>query len=51
MDEDIPAYSTDHKLEEQLEDVQKLLKELNLKNQDIWCTKYSTAEHSKDNCR
>ena len=35
MDEDIPAYSTDHRLEEQLEIVQKSLKELNLKSQDI----------------
>ena len=35
MDEDIPAYSTDHRLEEQLETVQKSLKELNLKSQDI----------------
>ena len=51
MDEDIPVYLMDHRLEEQLEIVQKSLKELNLKNQDIWCTKCSTAEHSKDNCR
>ena len=51
MDEDIPAYSTDHKLEEQLEIMQKYLKEINLKSQDIWCTKCSTAGHSKDNCR
>ena len=32
IDEDILAYSTDHKLEEQLESVQKSLKELNLKS-------------------
>ena len=32
MDEDIPAYPTDHRLEEQLKSVQKSLKELNLKN-------------------
>ena len=32
MDEDILAYSTDHKLEEQLEIMQKYLKELNLKS-------------------
>ena len=51
MDEDIPAYSTDHRLEEQLENVQKSLKELTLKNQEIWCTNCSTAGHSKDNCR
>ena len=50
MDEDIPTYSTDHRLEEQLESVKKYLKELNLKNQDIWCTKCSTTGHSKDNC-
>ena len=31
MDEDIPAYPVDHKLEEQLEIMQKYLKELNLK--------------------
>ena len=35
MDEDIPAYPTDHRLEEQLENVQKSLKELSLKNQEI----------------
>ena len=35
MDEDIPAYPTDHHLEEQLENVQKSLKELTLKNQEI----------------
>ena len=51
MDEDIPTYSTDHRIEEQLEIVQKSLKELNLKNQDIWCTKCSTTGHSKDNYR
>ena len=50
MDEYILAYPTDHRLEEQLEIVQKSLKELNLKSQDIWCTKCSTAGHSKDNC-
>ena len=32
MDEDIPAYPTNHRLEEQLESVEKSLKELNLKN-------------------
>ena len=51
MDEDIPAYPTDHRLEEQLEIMQKSLKELNLKSQDIWCTKCSTVGHSKDNYR
>ena len=51
MDEDIPAYPMDHRLEEQLENVQNSLKELTLKNQEIWCTKCSTAGHSKDNCR
>ena len=51
MDEDIPTYPTDHKIEEQLENVQKSLKELTLKNQEIRCTKCSTAGHSKDNCR
>ena len=51
MDEDIPAYPTDHRLEEQLEIVQKLLKDLNLKSQDVWCTKCSMTRHSKDNCR
>ena len=51
MDEDIPVYPMDHRLEEQLEIVQKSLKELNLKSQDIWCTKCSMAGHSKDNCR
>ena len=49
MDEYIPTYSTDHRLEEQLESVHKYLKELNLKNQEIWCTKCSMAGHSKDN--
>ena len=49
MDEDSPTYSTDHKLEEQLEIMQKYLKELNLKSQDIWCMKCSMARHSKDN--
>ena len=39
MDEDIPTYSTDHKLEEQLEIMQKSLKELKLKSWDIWYTK------------
>ena len=31
MDEDIPAYPMDHRLEEQVQIVQKSLKELNLK--------------------
>ena len=51
MDEDIPAYSTDDRLEEQLEIVQNSLKELNVRSQDIWCTKCSTTEHSKENYR
>ena len=51
MDEDIPAYPTNHRLEEELEIVQKYLKELNLKSQDIWCMKCSTTGHSKDNYR
>ena len=51
MDEDFPAYPTDTRLEKQLEIMQKSLKELNLKNQDIWCTKCSTTGHAKDNCR
>ena len=51
MDEDFPAYPTDTRLEEQLEIMQKSLKELNLKNQDVWCTKCSMAGHTKDNCR
>ena len=32
MDEDFPAYPTDNRLEEQLEIMQKYLKEINLKN-------------------
>ena len=51
MDEDIPAYPTDHRIEEKMESVQKSLKELSLKNQEIWCTKCSMAGHTKDNCR
>ena len=51
MDEDIPAYPTDHRLEEQLENMQKSLKELTLKNQEIWCTNCSMTGHLKDNCR
>ena len=51
MDDDIPAYPMDHKLEKQLEIMQKYLKELNLKSQDICCTKCLTVGHSKDNCR
>ena len=51
MDEDFPAYPTDTRLKEQLEIMQKSLKELNLKNQDVWCTKCSMAGHTKDNCR
>ena len=51
MDEDFPAYPTDTRLKEQLEFMQKSLKELNLKIQDVWCTKCSTTGHSKDNYR
>ena len=35
MDEDFPAYPTNTRLEEQLKIMQKSLKELNLKNQDV----------------
>ena len=35
MDEDFLSYAIDIRLEEQLEIMQKLLKELNLKNQDV----------------
>ena len=38
MDEYFPAYPVDTKLNERLEIMQKYLKEMNLKNQDIWCT-------------
>ena len=31
--------------------MQKSLKELKLKNQDVWCTKYSITGHTKDNCQ
>ena len=51
MDEDFPSYPTDTRLEEQLEIMQKYLKELKLKSQDIWCTKCSLTGHLKDNCR
>ena len=51
MDEYLPAYPTDTRLEEQLEIMKKSLKEMNLKNHDIWCTKFSTAGHTKDNYR
>ena len=49
MDEDFLAYPTDTRLEEQLEIMQKSLKEMNLKNQDVWCTKCSTVRHTEDN--
>ena len=51
MDEYFPAYPIDTRLEEQLEIMQKYLKELNLKNQDVWCKKCPTSGHTKDNCR
>ena len=51
MDKDFLAYPMDAILEEQLEIMQKYLKELNLKNQDTWCTKCSTTGHTKDNCQ
>ena len=51
MDEDFPSYPTDTRLEEWLEIMQKSLKEMNLKNQDVWCTKFSMTGHTKDNCR
>ena len=35
MDEDFPTYPVDTTLEERLEIMQKSLKELNLKNQDV----------------
>ena len=51
MDEDYPTYPTvDGRIKEQLEIIQKYLRELNLKGQEIRCTKYSTANHTKDNC-
>ena len=51
MDEYFLAYPMDNRLEEQLEIMQKSLKELNLKNQDVWCKKFSMTGHTKDNCR
>ena len=50
MDEDFPSYPTDTRLEEKLKIMQKSLKEMNLKNQDVWFTKCSMTENSKDNC-
>ena len=51
MDEGFPTYPMDTRLEEQLKIMQKSLKEMNLKNQDVWCTKCSTVRHSKDKYR
>ena len=51
MDEDFPEYPIDIRLEEQLEIMQKSLRELNLKNQDVQCTKCSMVGHTKDNCQ
>ena len=51
MDEDYPTYPVvDSRIEEQLEIMQKYLRELKLKGQDIWCTKCSTTDHTKYNC-
>ena len=50
MDKYFPEYPMDTRLEEQLEIMQKSLKELNLNNQGVWCTKSSTTRHTKDNC-
>ena len=51
MDEYFLAYPFDTSLEEQLEIMHKYLKEIKLKNQDVWCTKCSMAGHTKDNFR
>ena len=52
MDEDYPTYpAVNLRIEEQLEIMYKYLRELNLKGQEIWCTKCSTVGHTKDNCR
>ena len=52
MDEDYPTYpAVDIRIEEQLEIMHKYLRELNLEGQEIWCAKFSTADHTKDNCR
>ena len=51
MDKYLLAYPMDTRLEEQLEIRQKSLKELNLKNQDVWCTKCSINGHTKYNYR
>ena len=37
MDDDYPSHLVDNRIEEQLEIMQKSLRELNLKVQDIWC--------------
>ena len=49
MYKDFLAYPVDTRLEEQLEIMHKSLKELNIKNQDVWCTKCSIVRHTKDN--
>ena len=52
MDEDYPTYpSVDAWTEEKLEIMQKYLRELNLKGQNIQCTKFYTVGHTKDNYR
>ena len=50
MDDRYPAHPIDNRIEEQLEIMQKSLRELNLKGQDIWCTNCSIVGHTKDNC-
>ena len=49
MDEEFPTFPIDNRIEEQLKIMHKYLKEINLKSQDIWCMKCSTAGHSKEN--
>ena len=50
MDEDYPVHPVDSYIEEKLAIMQNSLRDLNLKVQDVWCTKFSRDRHMLKGC-
>ena len=50
IDEDYPVNPVNSLIEEQLEIMQKSIREISLKGHEFWCTKFSMTEHTKYYC-
>ena len=50
MDKDYPVKTIDRRIDEKLETLQKSMRKMNLRGNDVQCAKCSTTSHTKDYC-